>query len=85
MSNKIIIYTKENGSLALMHPSIENNISVYEIARRCVPVGIPYKIIELSELPADYTFIDAWEADMSNPHGHGIGEVAWFAEKEKNK
>ena len=32
-------------------------------------------------IPTDRTFYEAWEADFTNPTGHGIGAHAWFAEQ----
>ena len=55
-----------------------------EVARKDVPVGVPYKIINHTDLPEDQTFFNAWEADFSNPDGYGIGAEAWFAEQTTN-
>jgi hypothetical protein len=32
---------------------------------------LPYKIINASDMPADRTFRDAWEADIVEPDGLG--------------
>lgn len=79
--NQRIIYPKENGSIALVIPVPECGLTIEEIARKDVPAGVPYLIVDESDLPADHTFFDAWEADFSNPDGHGIGHDAWFAEQ----
>lgn len=79
--NQRIIYPKENGSIALVIPVPECGLTIEEIARKDVPAGVPYLIVNESDLPADHTFFDAWEADFSNPDGHGIGHEAWFAEQ----
>lgn len=57
-------------------------ISVEDVARKDVPAGVPYKIIDTAELPSDRIFRNAWEADFSNPDGYGIGHDAWVAEQE---
>lgn len=80
--SKQIIYPQEDGSIALIIPAPECKISVEEIARKDVPEGVPYLIVNDSDLPEDHTYFNAWEADFSNPHGHGIGQDAWFAEQE---
>ncbi len=56
-------------------------ISVYEIARKDVPAGVPFLLIPSADAPQDHTFFAAFEADFSNPDGYGIGPVAWFAER----
>ena len=35
--------------------------TVDEIAKMTVPNGVKYKVIDQSDLPADKTWIDAWE------------------------
>lgn len=78
--NKVIIYPQDSGSIAVVYPSGE--IAVEEVARKDVPAGKPYMIVDSSELPEEYNeFFNAWEADFSNPDGYGIGADAWFAEQ----
>ena len=76
---QVIIYPQENGQVAVCYPTGE--LSIEEVARKDIPAGVPYKILNESDLPADHTFFNAWEADFSNPDGHGIGADAWFAER----
>jgi hypothetical protein len=73
-----IIYPSGSG-IAILHPTGE--LPLEEVARKDVPAGVPYLIINDTDIPADRTFRDAWEADFSNPHGYGIGQEAWFAEQ----
>lgn len=79
--SKQIIYPQENGAIVLVTPAPQCELPIEEIARKDVPAGVPYKIVEASDLPEDHTFFNAWEADFSNPDGHGIGADAWFAEQ----
>jgi hypothetical protein len=79
--NNVIIYTLQNGSVAIVNPTGE--LPIEEVARKDVPAGIAYKFINRTNIPADSTFRAAWEADMSNPDGVGIGADAWFAEQEQ--
>lgn len=76
---KRIIYPIADG-LAVIHPTGE--LPVEEVARKDVPAGAPYLIIDAADIPADRTFRGAWEADFSEPHGEGIGAEAWFEEQE---
>jgi hypothetical protein len=76
--SQVIIYPNDEGWLSVISPALECGLSIEEIARKDVPAGKPYHIIDVSLLPTENTFFDAWEADFSNPDGHGIGHDAWF-------
>jgi hypothetical protein len=78
---QIIIYPNDEGWLSVVIPAPECSISIEEIARKDVPAGKPYHIINTDQMPQDNVFFEAWEADFSNPDGHGIGHDAWFAEQ----
>jgi hypothetical protein len=78
---KQVIYPNEFGGVALMAPA--EGWSAEVVARKDVPAGTPYKIVNSEDLPQDHTFFNAWEADFSNPDGYGIGPEAWFAEQEQ--
>lgn len=74
-----VIYPTAAGGVAVLHPTGE--LPVEQVARKDVPAGVPYLIVNDVDVPADRTFRAAWEADFSQPHGHGIGAEAWFAEQ----
>jgi hypothetical protein len=78
---QVIIYPQENNSIALVVPAPQCPIPVQEIARKDVPQGVPFLIVDSSELPQEEEYFNAFEADFSNPDGHGIGAEAWFAEQ----
>ena len=75
-----IIYPNGNGGICLIMPM--SDLSIEEVARKDVPAGVPYLIVDANQVPADHTFFSAWEADFSSPHGVGTGAEAWFAEQE---
>ena len=60
-----IIYKNENGGVSIIHPTDDalEIMSIDEIAKKDVPTGLPYKIVEDSEIPTDRTFRDAWTVD----------------------
>ena len=61
-----IIYTQENGIIAVVHPTPQSlvEMTIEEIAQKVVPVGIStYSIVEDSVIPTDRTFRDAWIQD----------------------
>lgn len=74
-----IIYPNGSGGVCLVTPTGE--MPVGEVARKDVPAGVPYLILDGSQVPPDHTFFSAWEADFNSPHGIGIGANAWFAEQ----
>lgn len=78
--NQRIIYPNNEGGVAIIIPTGE--LPIEEVARKDVPAGVPYKIVDAADIPEDRTFRAAWEADVTNPDGHGIGADAWFAEQE---
>lgn len=79
--SQLIIHESETGGVTLVIPAPDCGIPIEEIARKDVPAGVPYHIIDESQVPEDHTFYAAWEADFSNPDGYGIGAEAWFAEQ----
>lgn len=80
--DKVILYPSDGG-LCIVFPC-ECGLTVEQIARKDVPAGKPYLIVDCSDLPTDQTYIDAWTADFSDPDGVGIGAEAWFAEQENH-
>ena len=80
MTNQRIIYPIAEGGIAVIIPTGE--LPIEDVAQKDVPAGTPYLITSTDEVPSDRTFRDAWEADFSNPNGHGIGADAYFAAKE---
>lgn len=80
--DSVIIYPNNKGGLAFCFPC-DCGLSVEEIARKDVPAGKPYLIVPADQVPKDTAFMDAMQADFSQPHGYGIGAAAWFEEKSK--
>jgi hypothetical protein len=77
--NQRIIYPTDDGGVAIIIPT--GDIEIAEVARKDVPAGVAYKIVDVADIPSDRTFRNAWEADFTNPDGVGIGADAWFAEQ----
>lgn len=59
--NERIIYPTEDGGVAVIIPAPECGLTIEEIAAKDVPAGRPYKIVDVSEIPSDRTFRNAWE------------------------
>lgn len=59
--NQRIIYPNDDGGVAVVIPAAECGLTIEEIAAKDVPAGKPYKIVDVSEIPSDRTFRNAWE------------------------
>lgn len=58
---KRIIYPTESGGVAIVVPAPECELTIEEIAIKCVPANTIYKIVNATEIPTDRTFRNAWE------------------------
>jgi hypothetical protein len=60
-----IIYKNESGGVSILHPTDEalSFMTIDEIAKKDVPTGLPFAIVEDSEILTDRTFRDAWTVD----------------------
>ncbi len=60
---KRIIYKNPDNSLSIIVPSAEylKTHTIEELALKDVPANTPYKIVDVSEIPSDRTFRNAWE------------------------
>ena len=84
MFNKRIIYQMGDG-VAIIAPTTEVLLkyTVEEIAAKDVPAGVPYKIVDVADIPTDRTFRNAWEAVIDEPDG--VGSTSYeFPAKEQS-
>lgn len=59
--NQRIIYPNDEGGVCILVPAPECSLTIQEIVAKDVPTGKPYKIVDISEIPSDRTFRNAWE------------------------
>jgi hypothetical protein len=59
--NQRIIYPTDGGGVAVIIPAPECGLTIEEIAAKDVPEGKPFKIVDVSDIPEDRTFRNAWE------------------------
>lgn len=59
--NKRIIYQTNEGGVSVIVPAPDCGLSIEEIAVKDVPEGCPFRIVDVSDIPLDRTFRDAWE------------------------
>lgn len=58
--NSRIIYPNNEGGVAVIVPA-DCGLTIEQIAAKDVPAGKPYKIVDVSDIPSDRTFRNAWE------------------------
>lgn len=58
-----IIYPTDEGGVAVIIPTPEalETMTIEEIAAKDVPAGKEFKIVDVSDIPEDRTFRNAWE------------------------
>ena len=59
--NSRIIYPTDDGGVAIIVPAPECGLTIEQIAAKDVPQGKPFKIVDVSDIPTDRTFRNAWE------------------------
>jgi hypothetical protein len=59
--NQRIIYPNDDGGVSIIVPAPECGLTIEEIAAKDVPAGKPFQIVDVSDIPSDRTFRNAWE------------------------
>ena len=70
--SKRIVFQNDEGGVSIIIPA-DCGLTIEQIAAKDVPTGMPYKIIDASDVPTDRSNRAAWtvdEADLTD----GIGE-----------
>ena len=62
--NKRIVY-KEGDGVAILIPAVNWAGTIEEAAKKDVPTGRKYKIVDTSTISSDRSFRNAWEVDES--------------------
>lgn len=61
--NNRIIYRQPDGKMAVIIPAPNCGLTIEQIAAKDVPAGVPYKIVDVSAIPADRAEREAWTVD----------------------
>ena len=72
-TTKRIIYKQDAGVAAIIVPATNCDLTVEQIAKKDVPTGKKYKIVDVSGISSDRSFRNAWtvnESDLTD----GVGE-----------
>lgn len=71
--NQRIIYQIENGGVAVIIPAPNSGLTIEQIAAKDVPAGLPYKIVDVSDIPDDRSQRNLWEVDEADL-ADGVGQ-----------
>ena len=63
--DKRIIYKKDDSVVSIIVPITESGLTIEQIAKKDVPTGKKYKIVDVSEISSDRTFRGAWTINDS--------------------
>lgn len=76
MQNKRIVWRQPaNGVLAVTTASSEWGGTLAQLAEQVVPMGIPYKIVDISDFPYEFSeFREAWDMDLTEDNCDGLGK-----------
>ena len=69
MTTSRIIYQSESGGVAVIVPT-----GSVELALKDVPPGVPYEIVEATDIPSDRYFRDAWVIGMDGCVEHDLDQ-----------
>jgi len=61
--NQRIIYQNDEGGVSVIVPAPNCGLTIEQIAKKDVPTGKAYKIVDVADVPSDRTFRNAWEVD----------------------
>ena len=72
---KRIIYKNLDNTVSIIIPTDEalQIMTIEQIAKKDVPTGYKYKIVDVSEVPSDREFRNAWSIDEAELTD-GVGE-----------
>ena len=59
--DKRIIYPTDDGGVAVIVPAPNSGLTIEQIAEKDVPNGVAYQIVDVTDVPSDRTFRNAWE------------------------
>ena len=72
---KRIIYKNPDNTVSIIVPAPEalQSMTIEQIAKKDVPTGYKYKIVDVSEIPSDRSLRNAWSIDEAELTD-GVGE-----------
>ena len=70
---KRIIFENDEGGVSIIIPAPSTGLTIDQVAKKDVPAGKEYWIVDVADIPTDRTFRNAWELDSTMGNAHGIG------------
>lgn len=72
---KAIVYLQENGRVAIVYPTDQgiSLLGVSGVARKDVPAGVPFKIINVDDIPKDRGEREKWRTPLIEM-ADGVGD-----------
>ena len=64
-TTKRIIYPNDEGGVSIVVPSPNTTLSLAEIEARVVPTGKSRQTVDVTDIPTDRTYRDAWTYEES--------------------
>lgn len=83
--DKRIIYTNDEGVVSVIVPAPECQLTIDEIAEKDVPKGKKYHIVDISEIPSDRTYRNAWGHTKGKIHIDPVKKAAIDAKKAEHE
>ena len=80
---RCIIAPQQNGGISVTPVGQAGITDEHQLAQLVVDEGVPYRIIDRSELPTDMKYRDAWRADFSEPDGYGLSPKSYAETYQK--
>lgn len=59
-SNKVVIFPNDDDGVSILVPAPDCGLSLEQIIGKDVPSNKPRQVLEITELPNDGTYRDAW-------------------------
>jgi len=63
--SKRIIYKNTDGTAAVIIPA-DCGLTIEQIAAKDVPTGLPYKIVDVADIPSDRQWRNEWTVDAAD-------------------
>ena len=83
-TSKRIIYSDDDGRAIIIVPTEE--LSIEEVAKKDVPAGKKYKIVDKTDIPTDRSFRNAWTVDETDlTDGVAVGQDKWYEDNPSYK
>lgn len=87
MSDQRIIYPEANNAVSVIipFPAYLEDHTIEDVAKKDVPIGKPYRIVDKSELPTHMVFRRAWEYQPLQTNHEKAKEIAHEIRRQRRE